>query len=90
MEKFIKSLTIEQLGDIKIIIDTELSNKKAASKEHTIKEYQSWTKNELKRVKRSYYRQVDKVRSHGEYQIIMFQIECINCALEGFSIAPNV
>ncbi len=86
MEAFIKSLTIEQLENIKIIIDTELSNKKAVSKEHTVKKYQSLTGKELKSIKRKYNQQLDKVRNKREYDIIQFHIDCINCVLEGFKI----
>jgi hypothetical protein len=81
MEKFIKSLSIEQLEMIKGIIDNELSDKKSLSKEHIIKGYENWTEKELKSIKRKYNKALNNVTSNKEYYEIQFQIDCIDLKL---------
>lgn len=83
MEKFIKSLSIEQLEMIKGVIDNELNDKKSSSREYIIKGYKNWTEKELKSLKRKYNKQLNNVRSNKEYDAIQFQIDCIDLKLSG-------
>ena len=81
MESFIKSLSIEQLENIKSIIHLELDKKISESEIHTIEMYRNYPEKELKKIKRAYKKQMLGAKSNRVFDKIDFQIKCIDIVL---------
>ena len=88
MDNFIKSLSIEQLNQLKRIVDSVLAEKIYNSKEHIIKSLDGCTKNELNSLRRKYYHQLCVARNSIESSRIELWIDCIDlkCKKEGIKI----